>query len=166
MAGTWYDKGSSTNLDYPADFSLGCASSRPPSWKSESNESCGLASSNNSGLPQMLILATIFQCLDPVLTIAACLSSKPAFLSPMDKRDEATAYDYFRHSYMFEAEVRLQGARTICNREKRHSHRCPRVRRMRANPPRKVVQRHARLLLGSTSPSPLFPASLTQTSAT
>ena len=41
---------------------------------------------------QMLILATVFQCLDPVLTMAACLSSKPVFLSPMDKRDEATAY--------------------------------------------------------------------------
>src|SRR5712671_349820 len=40
----------------------------------------------------MLILATVFQCLDPALTIAACLSSKPVFLSPMEKRDEATAY--------------------------------------------------------------------------
>lgn len=107
----------------------------------------------------MLILATIFQCLDPVLTIAACLSSKPVFLSPMDKRDEATAYDYSPNSYTFKAEVHLQGPCTICNREKRHSHRCPRVRRMRANPPRKVAQRHARLLLGSTSPSP-FPTFL------
>ncbi|KAF8481792.1 P-loop containing nucleoside triphosphate hydrolase protein [Russula ochroleuca] len=42
-------------------------------------------------LGKMLILATVFQCLDPVLTMAACLSSKPVFLSPMDKRDEATA---------------------------------------------------------------------------
>ena len=39
----------------------------------------------------MLILATVFQCLDPVLTIAASLSSKPVFLSPIDKRDEAAA---------------------------------------------------------------------------
>ncbi|KAI9508352.1 P-loop containing nucleoside triphosphate hydrolase protein [Russula earlei] len=42
-------------------------------------------------LGKMLILATVFQCLDPALTIAACLSSKPVFLSPMEKRDEATA---------------------------------------------------------------------------
>ncbi|KAF8265784.1 P-loop containing nucleoside triphosphate hydrolase protein [Lactarius quietus] len=42
-------------------------------------------------LGKMLILATVFQCLDPILTIAACLSSKPVFLNPMDKRDEATA---------------------------------------------------------------------------
>jgi Helicase associated domain (HA2) len=41
---------------------------------------------------KMLILATVFQCLDPVLTMAACLSSKPIFLSPMDKRDESAAY--------------------------------------------------------------------------
>ncbi|GLB35802.1 putative helicase associated domain (HA2) Add an annotation [Lyophyllum shimeji] len=40
-------------------------------------------------LAKMLILATVFQCLDPVLTIAAALSSKPLFLSPMDKRGEA-----------------------------------------------------------------------------
>ena len=37
----------------------------------------------------MLILGTIFRCLGPVLTIAACLSSKPLFLSPLDKREEA-----------------------------------------------------------------------------
>jgi ATP-dependent RNA helicase DHX57 len=39
---------------------------------------------------QMLVLGCIFQCLGPVLTIAASLSSKPLFLSPMDKRDEAS----------------------------------------------------------------------------
>jgi hypothetical protein len=47
----------------------------------------------------MLILATVFQCLDPALTIAACLSSKPVFLNPMDKRDEATAYDPSPHTH-------------------------------------------------------------------
>ncbi|KAJ3829380.1 P-loop containing nucleoside triphosphate hydrolase protein [Lentinula raphanica] len=41
-------------------------------------------------LAKMLILGTIFRCLGPVLTIAACLSSKPLFVSPMDKREEAT----------------------------------------------------------------------------
>jgi hypothetical protein len=38
---------------------------------------------------QMLVLGTIFQCLEPILTIAACLASKPLFVSPMDKREEA-----------------------------------------------------------------------------
>ena len=40
-------------------------------------------------LPQMLILAALFRCLGPVLTIAAVLSSKPIFLSPPDQRNEA-----------------------------------------------------------------------------
>lgn len=39
--------------------------------------------------PKMLILGTIFQSLGPILTITAVLSSKPVFLGPMDKRDEA-----------------------------------------------------------------------------
>ena len=41
---------------------------------------------------QMLILGTIFQCIDPVLTVAANLSSKSLFVSPMDKREEANRY--------------------------------------------------------------------------
>jgi len=41
-------------------------------------------------LAKMLVLATIFQCLGPILTIAACLASKPLFVSPMDKRHEAS----------------------------------------------------------------------------
>jgi len=41
-------------------------------------------------LGKMLVLGIIFQCLDPVLTVAACLSSKPLFLNPMDKREEAS----------------------------------------------------------------------------
>ena len=40
----------------------------------------------------MLILGTIFQCLGPTLTIAASLSSKPLFVSPLDKKEEATMY--------------------------------------------------------------------------
>ena len=39
----------------------------------------------------MLILATIFQCVDPILTITAILSCKPIFLNPMDRREEANA---------------------------------------------------------------------------
>ncbi|KAF8899103.1 P-loop containing nucleoside triphosphate hydrolase protein [Infundibulicybe gibba] len=41
-------------------------------------------------LAKMLVLAAIFQCLGPISTIAACLSSKPLFLNPIDKREEAT----------------------------------------------------------------------------
>ena len=40
---------------------------------------------------KMLILATVFQCLGPIVTVAALLSSKPLFSSPLEKRDEATA---------------------------------------------------------------------------
>ncbi|PPQ77039.1 hypothetical protein CVT25_014856 [Psilocybe cyanescens] len=43
-------------------------------------------------LAKMLILATIFQCVGPVTTVAALLSSKPLFNSPMDKREEAAAH--------------------------------------------------------------------------
>ncbi|PFH52275.1 hypothetical protein AMATHDRAFT_57321 [Amanita thiersii Skay4041] len=39
-------------------------------------------------LAKMLVFGVIFQCLEPILTITACLSSKPLFVSPMDKRDE------------------------------------------------------------------------------
>lgn len=44
----------------------------------------------------MMIFGAIFRCLEPIVTAAACLSSKSLFLSPMDKRDEATAYDWFQ----------------------------------------------------------------------
>lgn len=40
-------------------------------------------------LAKILIFGTIFQCLNPILTIAACLSSKSIFVAPMDKREEA-----------------------------------------------------------------------------
>ena len=39
--------------------------------------------------PKMMVLGTIFRCLGPILTVAAALSSKPVFFSPMDKREEA-----------------------------------------------------------------------------
>ncbi|OSD00833.1 P-loop containing nucleoside triphosphate hydrolase protein [Trametes coccinea BRFM310] len=42
------------------------------------------------GRHMMLILGTVFRCLGPILTVAACLSSKPLFVSPMDKREEAS----------------------------------------------------------------------------
>ncbi|KAI9060487.1 P-loop containing nucleoside triphosphate hydrolase protein [Trametes sanguinea] len=41
-------------------------------------------------LGKMLILGTVFRCLGPILTVAACLSSRPLFVSPMDKREEAS----------------------------------------------------------------------------
>lgn len=40
-------------------------------------------------LAKMMILGTIFKCLDTVLTIAALLSSKPLFTAPIDRRDDA-----------------------------------------------------------------------------
>ncbi|GJN87301.1 hypothetical protein Rhopal_000249-T1 [Rhodotorula paludigena] len=40
-------------------------------------------------LAKMLVLAAIFRCLDPILTVVALLSSKPFFLNPMERRDEA-----------------------------------------------------------------------------
>ncbi|CCA73631.1 related to helicases [Serendipita indica DSM 11827] len=40
-------------------------------------------------LGKMMILGTLFGCLSTALTIVACLSSKPLFVSPMDKREEA-----------------------------------------------------------------------------
>lgn len=39
----------------------------------------------------MLILGTIFQCLGPLTTVAALLSSKPLFNNPLEKREEANA---------------------------------------------------------------------------
>ncbi|KZV88008.1 P-loop containing nucleoside triphosphate hydrolase protein [Exidia glandulosa HHB12029] len=40
-------------------------------------------------LAKILVMGAIFSCVGPVLTIAACLSSKPLFLNPVDKRKEA-----------------------------------------------------------------------------
>lgn len=40
-------------------------------------------------LGKFLLMATIFKCLDPALTIAATLNSKSPFLSPFGKEDEA-----------------------------------------------------------------------------
>ncbi|KAH7100130.1 P-loop containing nucleoside triphosphate hydrolase protein [Auriculariales sp. MPI-PUGE-AT-0066] len=42
-------------------------------------------------LAKILILGAIFSCVQPVLIIAACLSGKPLFLNPMEKRKEAGA---------------------------------------------------------------------------
>lgn len=38
---------------------------------------------------KMIVFGAIFQCLDPILTIAASLSFRSPFCSPLDKRDEA-----------------------------------------------------------------------------
>ncbi|KIJ66186.1 hypothetical protein HYDPIDRAFT_174355 [Hydnomerulius pinastri MD-312] len=40
-------------------------------------------------LGKMLVLGSVFRCLDPILTVVASLSSKPLFLNPMDRREEA-----------------------------------------------------------------------------
>ena len=41
-------------------------------------------------LGKFLLIASLFRCLDPALTIAAALSSKSPFLTPFGKEDEAT----------------------------------------------------------------------------
>jgi len=41
------------------------------------------------GLSKMVLLGAIFQCLDPILTIAACISSKNPFLSPPQAKERA-----------------------------------------------------------------------------
>lgn len=76
-------------------------------------------------LSKMLVLATIFKCLDPILTIATLLSSKPLFTSPMDRRDEAkkaresfatARSDLLTDVKAYEAVSALRGreARTFC----------------------------------------------------
>jgi HrpA-like RNA helicase len=40
---------------------------------------------------KMLIHASVLGCLDPVLTIAAMLSTRSPFVAPLDKRDLADA---------------------------------------------------------------------------
>jgi len=40
---------------------------------------------------KMLLFASIFGCLDPILTISASMSCRSPFVSPFDKRDEADA---------------------------------------------------------------------------
>ena len=42
-------------------------------------------------LGKMLIYASIFSCIDPILTIAASMSLKSPFQAPMDKKREADA---------------------------------------------------------------------------
>lgn len=39
----------------------------------------------------MVILGTMFSCLDPILSIAACLSFKPPFCPPVDQNEQKAA---------------------------------------------------------------------------
>ena len=41
---------------------------------------------------KMLILGLIFRCLDPILTIVACLSCKPLVVSSIDRKEEVTRW--------------------------------------------------------------------------
>ncbi|OIW15110.1 hypothetical protein TanjilG_08597 [Lupinus angustifolius] len=51
-------------------------------------------------LGKMLIFGAIFNCLDPILTIAAGLSVRDPFLAPLDKKDLAeAAKSQFSHDY-------------------------------------------------------------------
>ncbi|WWC89843.1 uncharacterized protein L201_004771 [Kwoniella dendrophila CBS 6074] len=74
-------------------------------------------------LAKMLVLGTIFKCLDPILTIAALLSSKPLFTSPMEKRDESKkareSYSWARSDLL--TDVRAYNA-CMAVREKGGSH--------------------------------------------
>ncbi|KAI7880660.1 hypothetical protein K492DRAFT_195012 [Lichtheimia hyalospora FSU 10163] len=40
-------------------------------------------------ISKMLLLGSIFGCLDPVLTVAATISLKSPFTAPMERREEA-----------------------------------------------------------------------------
>lgn len=40
-------------------------------------------------LGKFLLMATVFKCLDPALTIAAALNSKSPFISPLGREEEA-----------------------------------------------------------------------------
>ncbi|EGD78151.1 hypothetical protein PTSG_09027 [Salpingoeca rosetta] len=42
-------------------------------------------------LAKLILFGAILKCVDPVVTIAACIGYKPIFVSPMDRRDEANA---------------------------------------------------------------------------
>ena len=42
-------------------------------------------------LGKMLLMGSVFQCLDPVLTIAAALAYRSPFVLPIDRKEEADA---------------------------------------------------------------------------
>jgi ATP-dependent RNA helicase DHX36 len=42
-------------------------------------------------LGKMLLMGSVFQCLDPVLTIAAALAYRNPFVLPIDRKEEADA---------------------------------------------------------------------------
>lgn len=48
----------------------------------------------------MLVLGLVLRCLNPVLTIVASLSSKPLFVSPLEKREAAARYDFWIVSWV------------------------------------------------------------------
>lgn len=60
----------------------------------EANEATPLGR-HLSGLPidlklaKLLVMGALFGCLSSALDVAACLGSKPIFLSPAEQRDEA-----------------------------------------------------------------------------
>jgi ATP-dependent RNA helicase DHX57 len=46
-------------------------------------------------LSKLLIFGAVLGCLDPILTIAACLNGRPVFLNPRENREEAKEYFLF-----------------------------------------------------------------------
>ncbi|KAG5463106.1 MAG: hypothetical protein BJ554DRAFT_1712 [Olpidium bornovanus] len=59
--------------------------------RSRSVFDCEAAIPADIRISKMLIYGSVFHCLRPMLTIAACLSSRSPFMSPMEKREEAKA---------------------------------------------------------------------------
>lgn len=61
-------------------------------------------------LGKFLLIATLFRCLDPALTIAATLNSKSPFLTPFGHEDEADrAKASFRIGTTVRYAVNIQG---------------------------------------------------------
>ena len=71
-------------------------------------------------LSKILILGTLFGCLSPALSIAACLSSKPLFLNPMDRREEANKFVFYELRFI--ETDRYQGSLAVLHREQRPTH--------------------------------------------
>jgi len=97
-AGTWWWL--STHMAAARDFGFACAFSittppPPPPPQPQPQPPQTPLGRHLSSLPvdvrvgKMLLYGAMFRCVDPVLTVAAALSGRSPFLSPMDKRDEA-----------------------------------------------------------------------------
>ncbi|KAG8091918.1 hypothetical protein GUJ93_ZPchr0012g20870 [Zizania palustris] len=76
-------------LFYSTCFYLLCLSSNFCLWLCAGRHLCTLPLDPNIG--KMLLIGSIFQCLDPALTIAAALAYRNPFVLPIDRKEEADA---------------------------------------------------------------------------